>query len=260
MRRLNAVLLLGTLVFSATGMTQGSGRDTRLQDRLSPRLRDAVSAIVDSARQAGLPTEPLIDKALEGVGKRASEGTIIGAVQRMAQDLGKARRALGPGFSNEEVTAAVIAIKAGVDVKQLEKLRAARSGQRIATAINVIGHLAILHVNPDTAANVIVSLVLASATDEQLLALQEDIRRDLDAGTPAASAMTVRGQELTALIAASSVNNGGAPGSTLPSGLGSTRAGDPAANAALGGGAVGNTVTGGSKPAPAGKKAPPKKP
>jgi hypothetical protein len=260
MRRATGGFLLVALGFTATAMSQGPARDTRLQDRLHGRLRDAVIAIVDSANRANLPTEPLIQKALEGATKRASEGTIIAAVSKMAQDLARARRALGPAFSGAEVEAAMFAIKAGVDIKQIERLRAARSGHRIATAFHVLESLGRLSVDADTAASVIVGLVLAQATDDQLLALKDDIERDLAAGTPAASAITVRGQELTSLIAASQANNGGVPGSSLPSGLGTTRAADPAANAALGGGVAGNAASGGSKPAPAGKPGLPKKP
>jgi hypothetical protein len=259
-RRVTGTILLGALSYTATALSQGPARDTRLQERLNGKLREAVTAIVDSASRANLPTEPLIQKALEGAAKGASDGTIIAAVSRMSQDLQRARRALGPGFSSDDVKAAMHAIKAGVDIKQLERLRAARSGQRIATAIDVIVYLGALRVDPDTAANVIVGLVLAQATDDQLLALKDDIVRDLAAGTPAASAMTVRGQELSSLIAASQADNGGLPGSSLPSGLGSTRPADPGANAALGGGAAGNAAPGGAKPAPAGKAGTPKKP
>jgi hypothetical protein len=254
-RRALGLALVGAIGFSTDAMSQGAGVDPRLQDRLSGRLRDAVAAIVDSANRSNLPTEPLIKKALEGDSKGASESAIINAVSKMAQDLARARRTLGPAFSNDEVHAAMTAIKAGVDIKQLERLRAARSGLRIAMAMNVLGTVA-LSVDPDTAADVIIGLVLASATDEQLLALQSDVERDIAAGTPATSAMAVRGQQLTQVIASSSTNSG-VTGSALPSGLGSTRGGGPAANATLGGGgAAGNTTT----PAPAGKKAPPKKP
>ncbi|MEJ7810624.1 MAG: hypothetical protein WKG32_09480, partial [Gemmatimonadaceae bacterium] len=45
--------------------------DARLDARLDPRTRASVAAVLDSARAAGLPTEPLVDKALEGASKRA---------------------------------------------------------------------------------------------------------------------------------------------------------------------------------------------
>jgi hypothetical protein len=259
MRRLAGVLLVAGL--SVPAISQRPDPDPRLSNRLTGKLRDAVIAIVDSAREANLPTEPLIDRALEGVMKKGSDAAIVASVRNTARDLERAKRALGPNFTDEDIKAGMHAIKAGVDIKQLERLRAARSGQRIATAINVLDYLVLLRLDPDTAANVIVSLVLASATDDQLMALKADIERDLGAGTPASSAITVRGQQLAAMIAGAQ-NNGGVPGSTLPSGLGSTRPADPAANAALGGGAAaGNATTGGSKaPAPAGKPPAPKKP
>ncbi|MDQ3810146.1 MAG: hypothetical protein M3336_07640, partial [Chloroflexota bacterium] len=60
---------------------QVQAQDARLAARLDPATRKAVEVIVDSARAAGLPTEPLIDKALEGASKRASGGRITAAVQ-----------------------------------------------------------------------------------------------------------------------------------------------------------------------------------
>ena len=47
-----------------------TSRDPRL-GRLDPDTRAGVSAVVDSARAVGLPTEPLIQRALEGATKGA---------------------------------------------------------------------------------------------------------------------------------------------------------------------------------------------
>jgi hypothetical protein len=41
-------------------------QDARLDARLDPRTRDAVVTVVDSARAEGIPSEPLVQKALEG--------------------------------------------------------------------------------------------------------------------------------------------------------------------------------------------------
>ncbi|MEP7345362.1 MAG: hypothetical protein ABI877_08845, partial [Gemmatimonadaceae bacterium] len=67
------------------------GTDPRLTMRLDARTRDAVSAIVDSALKDGVPTEPLIDRALEGASKRAEGSLIVTAVRSFARDLRRAR-------------------------------------------------------------------------------------------------------------------------------------------------------------------------
>ena len=53
-----ALLLFGPALLSA--------QDRRLTERLDPITAGAVQHLVDSARTAGLPTEPLVQKALEG--------------------------------------------------------------------------------------------------------------------------------------------------------------------------------------------------
>ncbi|HYK11547.1 MAG TPA: hypothetical protein VEV39_12165, partial [Gemmatimonadales bacterium] len=60
----------------------------------SKALRDG--RIIDSAARAGLPTRPLVEKALEGSAKGASVDAIATAVRSLAQALGTARQALGP--------------------------------------------------------------------------------------------------------------------------------------------------------------------
>ena len=62
--------------------------------RLDERTRAAVSAVVEGARREGLPTEPLIDKALEGASKRAPGPSIVNVVKSWVADLRRAREAL----------------------------------------------------------------------------------------------------------------------------------------------------------------------
>jgi len=258
MRRSASLALVAAAALASTAMGLQQGPDPRLITGLDGRVRDAVLAIVDSARREGLPTEPLVDRALEGVNKRAADAMIIASVSRLSGELRRARAALGPSSSEAEVKAGAEALKAGVDVQQLERMRTARSGQRIAMALDVLSYIIAAGVRADTATHVIVNLVLASASDNQLQALRAEIERDIAGGTPAALATSARGQELQRQIAAPN-NNSGAPSTGLPSGIGSTRAGGPAATGPLGGvnaqgGATAQTPGGGgSKPAPAGK-------
>ena len=49
--------------------------------------------MIDAARSEGLPTEPLIDKALEGASKRANGQIIVTVVKGLVGDLRKAREA-----------------------------------------------------------------------------------------------------------------------------------------------------------------------
>jgi hypothetical protein len=231
--------------------------------RLDAKTSQAVSAIVDAARSEGIPTESLIDKALEGASKRAAGDMIVAAVRGWMTDLRRSRQALGESASDAEVDAGAKALRAGVKVQDLQRLGQSKAGVRYAMALDVMSYVINLGVLPDTAARVVVSLVLASATDDQLNALRSDIQRDINGGIPAALAASARGIGLGATIAAAAANNGGAPGAALPSGRGSIGGGGLPVNGNVAGSVQGSAAKGvapgeGSRaPAPRGK---PKKP
>src|SRR5882762_11948012 len=94
------------------GRAAAQQTDARLE-RLDAAARPTVAAVLDSARAAMLPTEPLVQRALEGTTKRASGDAIVAAVRRLAVDLGHARDALGSTASPAELTAGAAASSAG---------------------------------------------------------------------------------------------------------------------------------------------------
>ena len=74
---------------------QAVAQDARLSERLDKPTLIAVSAIVDSARVAKLPTAPLVDKALEGAAKGSDGQKIVVAVRQLSMQMGSAKRVLG---------------------------------------------------------------------------------------------------------------------------------------------------------------------
>lgn len=234
--------------------------DPRLIGRLDAETRQQVTAIIEVARNEGLPTEPLVDLALEGASKRAAPSRIVSAVQKWTTHLRDAKRALGPASSLRDIEAGASALRAGVSVKELEKMRAARSGTQLAAAMDVMSYLVNVGVPAETVSPVIVKLVLASATDEQLIALRVAVERDIAGGVGASTAAAMRGEGLAQVIAASSTaGNSGAPGSGLPSIRGQSRAVDPLATPQAVGTVTGNAnVTGADAARPAGPRGKPK--
>jgi hypothetical protein len=236
--------------------------DPRLTSALDDKTREAVEAIIESARGEGLPVEPLVDKALEGATKRASGQLIVSAVRGWAAELRRAKLVLGPAVSERDIIAGATALRAGVDVRELERLKVAKgNGNRLASSLDVLSFLVRAGVPADTISPVIVRLVLASASEDQLGALQRDIERDIAHGVLASTAASLRGHGLERQLAL--VNNGGGPGSTLPSVRGQQRAVDPLVNPQ----AVGNQGTAnvsgageGARPAGPRGKAKPKHP
>ncbi|MGD2135154.1 MAG: hypothetical protein PVF27_03295, partial [Gemmatimonadales bacterium] len=88
------------------------GQDPRLE-RLPEEARAEVEALVQAARADRLPTEPLIDRALEGASKGADSRLIVAAVRSLASELATAREALGRQSDSAELVAGASALHAG---------------------------------------------------------------------------------------------------------------------------------------------------
>ena len=169
-------------------------QDARLDARLDARTRDAVVAVVDSARGAGIPSEPLVQKALEGASKHADGARILTAVRMLARELGDARSALGPASSDAEVIAGASALHAGIAPAALSKMRASRAHGSLTVALAVLADLVARGVPGDTATTVISALTVAGAQDTELLRFQQGVEREIAQGATPAAALGVRAQ------------------------------------------------------------------
>lgn len=159
-----------------------TAQDPRL-DRLAPDARAVVTHVVDSARTAGLPVEPLVDRALEGASKGAPAPLIAAAVRRLAADLGRARDVLGTATGPAELAAAADALRAGAPPDVILRLRNALGARRLAVPLGVTADLTARGVPADTAAALVITIA-RSVADADLLALQRDVERDIALGTP----------------------------------------------------------------------------
>src|SRR5881296_4510935 len=159
--------------------------DPRLA-RLDTATRSLVAVAIDSARAAGLPTEPLVQRALEGATKGAPGPLIVSAVQRLAADLGRAREALGPGTTPPELEAGAAALRAGAGPAVLTQLRRARR-QTIAVPLAVLTDLVASGVPVDSAAAAVLALA-ARARDADLVEFRRAVERDIALGAPPTAA------------------------------------------------------------------------
>jgi hypothetical protein len=170
-------------------VTQVAAQDPRLE-RLDPDTRSAVAAVVDSAHGAGLPVEPIIQRALEGATKGAQGARIVAAVRRLAVDLGTARTALGTSASEAELEAAVAALRAGATQEVLVHIRDVRRPP-LTMALAVVADLVASGVPADSAAAAVLALA-PKARDADLLEFRRAIERDIALGAPPAAATSVR--------------------------------------------------------------------
>jgi len=200
MPALAALLAIGLLVAPSWTAPLGAQVVRTPEQRLAgldDRTRQLVLAQVDSAEQAGLPSDPLVSRALEGRMKRASGEAIVAGVRRVRLALGEARTALGTA-SPVEVQTGASALEVGARPQVLAQLRKARPQGSLLLPLAVLADLVGIGVPVDTATRTV--LALARVPDAALLAFQRDVERDVSVGAVPASAASVRaaGLERTA--------------------------------------------------------------
>ena len=189
---MNARLACTVLVALALLPDTARGQQNRLDGRVDARTRAAVERLADSARAAGLPVQPLIDKTLEGTMKGAEPARILGAVRALAGRLASARAALGTDVADAELVAAAGALSVGVSPGALVRLRDATAVGSAATPFVVLADLVSRGVPADTASAALLALASRGADADAYLALRGDVARAIAAGAPPAVATSVR--------------------------------------------------------------------
>jgi hypothetical protein len=178
-------------------------QDARLAARLDKPTLLAVNAIVDSARVSKLPTEMLVDKALEGAAKGSDGSNIVTAVHQLSVRMGSAKRVLGPTTTPDEIKAAASAMDVGVSVRDLAMLRSASGKKPVTLPLAVLTDLVGRNVPIATATNVVLQLARSNVKDADLALFQRNVRADIDRGADPTAAATTRARGL--------VLRGGAP-------------------------------------------------
>ena len=155
-----------------------SAQDPRLTARLDPPTAGQVAALVDSAAAERLPTEPLVQKALEGATMGASSERIVRAVGMLRDNLRGARTALGEDATEPELVAGASSLRAGVPAASLRELRASRRGQPLAVPLAVLTDLIAGGVPMSTAEASVLALARDGGRDADFLALRRRLEGD----------------------------------------------------------------------------------
>lgn len=176
-------LLLVAILFAPA---VAAAQDSRLTERLHGATAARVQAVVDSARDARLPTEPLVQKALEGSTLGASDERIVAAVVALRGQLGRARDALGGDASEAELTAAAGALRAGLAPTSLRRLQSLRTGRPLVVPIAVLTDLVAEGVPAEQATQSVLDLAREGRPDDEFVALrrQVQVQRRAGAGNP----------------------------------------------------------------------------
>ena len=200
MKRWMTLVLVAAVALGAPA--RAAAQAERLAGRVDDATRSALVGLIDGAQADGLPTGPLVNKALEGASKGADAARIIAAVRGLAEGLTRARQLLGASSTEAELVAGAAALRAGVAPAFLERLRAEHRG-RMTVPLAVMADLVARGVPADTAARAVVALARAGAREEELVAFRQSVERDIALGAPAGASATVRvtavGRELSAI-------------------------------------------------------------
>lgn len=169
-----------------------AAQDSRLSSRLDARTAALVTRVLDSARAQALPTEPLVQKALQGAAKRAPAERIVAAVRELHGELFLSRASLGVRSTEAELVAGAGALHAGITAATLTRVRGARGNQSATVAIGTLADLVARGVPVDAAASAILALAGRGASDADIVAFSNQVGRDIAAGAPPAVAARVR--------------------------------------------------------------------
>ena len=181
---------------AAARSTRAQSQDGRLAARLDKPTLVAVSAILDSARNAKLPTAPLVDKALEGAAKGSDGSKIVSAVHQLSVRMASARRVLGASASPDEIKVAASALDVGLSTHDLARIRAAAGKRPVTMPLAVLTDLVGRDVPIATATNLVMQLARSGAKDSELSLFQRNVRADIDRGADPTVAATTRASPL----------------------------------------------------------------
>lgn len=206
-RSSRAVLCAAAFVAAAVHPLALAGQEPDPLSRLDPNTRFVVEVIIDSARVAGVPTRPLMLKALEGSAKRVDNRRIIAAVRAVFHAELDVRVALGSTMNESEWTAAVSALQSGVPLEALAKFRGERTGKPLTRALVVLTDLIQRGVPVPEASSAIMQLWQRGAGDGDFYGLWKNVEQDILSGQNPGMALQQRVREIPVRVT---------PGSKIP--------------------------------------------
>ncbi|MFI5244876.1 MAG: hypothetical protein ACHQQR_06585 [Gemmatimonadales bacterium] len=195
-----AVFAAAILLAALSGARAGAQQEARITSIRDDATRGVVIEQLGLARQRGIPLEPLLSKALEGVAKQASSSTIRAAMDALQKRLRRANDLLAPSPTVDELSAGADALYVGVPDKTLKLMRQAAPQRSIAVELGVLTELVARQVPPKKASKVILDLMARGATGAQLTALNNAVQNDVAAGLTPEAALDRHGRGIMSLL------------------------------------------------------------
>lgn len=197
--RVISLVALGML--ASASVSAASAQGGTVLPIADAKARQAVEREIASAAAKGLPTQPLVSKAMEGVTKQASGERIREAVSSLAKRLEQARVLLAPSPSIAELTSGAEALAIGVPASMVKQIRAAwPAPQSVVMPLDVLTELMARKVPAKHAFEQITALMLRGATPSQIAALGSSVQADVAAGLAPDAALEVRARGVMSLL------------------------------------------------------------
>lgn len=211
-RRLVASVAMLALTATLRAQAPVAEADRAAQQRLEALVRDF--------ERRGLPADLLRAKIAEGTAKGASQPRIADAVALLALRVDSVARFLAPSVSVPELHAGAEALAVGVSAPSLRSLRQAVGRRPAEPYFLFVVRLVRRGVTQDQALRAARALISRQVASNTLLALADDLARDVAGGMSPDAALSDRMTRLVGGFGPGAVNTGDHPG---VSGLGSSR-------------------------------------
>jgi hypothetical protein len=147
MKKLSTPLVLALVAVLGAGALQSAGAQDaaklrRAKAALPGTAAQSLDRTVASAKSRGLPTDPLLDKVLEGAAKNVPPDRILAVVQQLSDRLGTAHALLGRGAPTSDIAAVADALQRGVPDHAVRSIqRGARKGEPLAPSVHAMADL-----------------------------------------------------------------------------------------------------------------------
>jgi hypothetical protein len=171
------------LVLTAGPLPAQSGA-ARLPGRVPPAALPAIDSVIATAAAESLPTEPLVQKALEGSAKRIPPDRLVSAVRSTLTQLREARALVsaavpGQPIPEGHVAAVAAALARGLPAPIVQRLITVAPNEPPGPALHAAADLVAHRFDPDSAADLLVDahnkglrgvrlLDVATAADHEL--------------------------------------------------------------------------------------------
>ena len=192
-------LVLLVLCAASPVLGQQSTR-ARLEGRVPAATIPTLDSLIAVATAEGLPTPPLIQKAIEGGAKRVSGERIVDAVALNIEQLRQAQVLLArsgdaPPITGAEMTAVASALKRGLSTSMVARVVAALPNQPRSPAFHALADLVVHRFNPDSATDLILAAVKERMRGSRLLDVAAAAIQEVQRGRSRAQALArVRAQ------------------------------------------------------------------